>query len=158
MVRTTLWSIEKETRFMSFFHWFSSLRREDSATEYYESGTRLAGEKKWQDAAAHFTKALELSPSFTQARFARANAYFLMEEWDQAINDFSHILEVNPRSVDALIGRASAYTSKAASLAERYQKREGKQYQLSFEELTMPMDELLKSVSPEKALWIRTTN
>jgi tetratricopeptide (TPR) repeat protein len=153
-----LWPIEKETHFMSFSRWFGGLGREDQATKHYEKGLRLGREKKWQDAAVHFTKTLEISPSFVQARFARANAYFHMEEWDQTISDFSHILETNPMSVDALVGRASAYASKAASLVERYHKTGGKQYRLSFEEFTMPIDQLLKSVSPEKALWIRTTN
>ena len=144
---------------MSFVHWFrGSNRRADSGKEHYETGLRLGRENKWRDAVDYFTKALGISPFFVQARFARANAYFLIEEWDQAISDFSHILLGNPKSVEALLGRASSYASKAASMVERYQKTSGKQCRLSFEELDMPMDQLLKSVSPEKALWIRTTN
>jgi tetratricopeptide (TPR) repeat protein len=147
-----------EKRFMGIFRWFNRLGRVELAAEHYKAGLSLGRQKKWHDAVLHFTKALEISPSFAQARIARANTYFLMKEWDQAINDFTHILRTNPKLIDALIGRASAYASKAASLVERYSKTEGKQYELSFEELTMPMNQLLKSVSPEKALWIRTTN
>src|SRR3972149_9114114 len=158
MVKTDLWPVEKDKHFMGIFSWFNSLRRVNSSADYYQKGLHLGRQKKLREAVDHFTEALKISPSFVQARIARANTYFLMEEWDQAISDFSTILEAYPGSVDALIGRASIYASKAASLVERYNKMGGKQYQLSFEEINMPMNQLLKSVNPEKAMWIRLTN
>jgi tetratricopeptide (TPR) repeat protein len=141
---------------MRFLNWFNIGRT--TPTSYYQTGLRLAREKRWGEAVTCFSTALAINPSSLSARLARANAYFLMEEWDQAIADFSHILQSNGQSVEALVGRASTYMSKASNIVERYRKGGGKQYDLSFEELTTPMDDLMRSVSPEKALWIRITN
>jgi len=143
-------------RFLDWFRW--SKGGSDAARKHFEEGLRLGRQGKWQEAISKFSGALDSCPSFVEARIARANAYFLLEEWNDAIADFSEFLSTNPRSVEALVGRASTYAAKAADIAVRYQKAGGKQYCHTFEELNMPMNELLRSVAPDKAMWIRTTN
>jgi tetratricopeptide (TPR) repeat protein len=143
---------------MGIFQRFIRFRQIDSAAKQYKKGLQLGKQEKWPEAAAEFTKVLQKSPSLVQARYSRGCAYFQMKEWDQAILDFSAVIESKPHSVDALVNRVSAAVCKAVDLANRYYKSGGKQYQLTFEELNMPMGQLLRSISPEKGLWIRTND
>jgi len=143
---------------MGILQRFFGFRQTDSAAKHYQKGFQLGKQEKWPEAAAEFTRALHISPTLVQARYSRGCTYFQMEEWDQAIRDFSTVIESNPRQVEALVNRASAAVFKAKDLPERYFKSGGKQYQLTFEELNMPTGQLLRSISPEKALWIRTND
>ncbi len=143
---------------MAFRDWIFGSSDRDKATRQFEEGLRLGRKGNWQEAASRFFKALELRPSFIEARIARADACFLLQDWDEAISEFSRVLSEKPHLIKALVGRAATYASKAADIAERYQKAAGKQFQLSFEELIMPADKLLRSVAPDKAMWIRTTH
>ncbi|MCX5893304.1 MAG: tetratricopeptide repeat protein [Deltaproteobacteria bacterium] len=143
---------------MGFLIWLRSFGKRERAERYQKNGLRLCRQKEWSRAISEFSKALGLSSSLEEARFGRANAYFMLGDWDEAIADFSKLLQNDPHSTKALLGRASSYLSKAGEIAERFRKAGGKHHDLTFEEMTMPMNKLLKSVPPEKAMFIRTTN
>lgn len=142
---------------MRFCNWVGGRKGSDSAREHFEKGIDLESKGKLNESIECFSKALILSPSVIEARLARADDYSLLREWDEAIADFSEVLSSKPKSLEALEGRALAYASKDNEIVERYERAGGKQYRLNFEELDMPRDNLLRSVAPDKAMWIRTT-
>jgi len=143
---------------MGLRDWFRGHKVSDLAKEHFEKGVRLGGEGKLQQAILEFSSALNSSPSFVEAHLKRANTYLLLEQYHEAISDFSEILSAKPRLVKALAGRALAYVSKAKEIFEHHLKTGGKEYQLNWEEINMPMDKLLRSIAPEKAMWIKITN
>jgi tetratricopeptide (TPR) repeat protein len=118
----------------------------------------LAHNERWSEAIDQFSKAINVDPSFILAFLKRGNAYCSNGQFDEAIEDFSKVLAVTSEFPEAYEGRAWAYMLKAGELAERFDKAGCKQFQLSIEELDMPMNQLLDSCSPDKRMWLRTTN
>jgi tetratricopeptide (TPR) repeat protein len=143
---------------VKFGNWFSKSESSGVAKEHFRKGMELAHNERWSEAIAQFSKAVDLNPSFTEALLKRGSAYCSNGQFDEAIEDFSKVLSINSTLPEACEGRAWVYTLKAWELSERFHKAGGKQFRLSFEELTMPMNKLLDSCSPDKKMWLRTTN
>ncbi len=80
------------------------------------------GEKEFKDgvaaleagdgaqAAALFTKAIELNPDWVEAYVNRGQAFVLQGQLDQALKDFTQALGLDPDSFEALYNRGRVYT------------------------------------------------
>jgi uncharacterized caspase-like protein len=68
--------------------------------------------KIWADAAADFTKAIELNPQFLIAYDGRGWAYYRVKEYDKAIMDFSKVIEMKPNGTSGYAGRSLAYKER----------------------------------------------
>lgn len=85
-----------------------------TAREFYERGLKQEREKRYDDARADFTKAIELDPGFAAACFSRAGIYFGREEMEKrdyakAAADYTRQLEIGPRDASARHNRALCY-------------------------------------------------
>jgi serine/threonine protein kinase/tetratricopeptide (TPR) repeat protein len=59
-------------------------------------GRTLAAIGRHADAAASFGKALEVKPSWSEARYARADVYGRLSEWDKAAADLARAVQESP--------------------------------------------------------------
>lgn len=143
---------------MNFKNLFFRQKGGKKAKEYCQKGNNLILKGKIIEGVSYFTKALKSDPTYHKALFLRSTAYSIMREWDSAIKDYSTLLTTNYPKHEIYKGRALAYVSKSNELVERYKSAGGKKFQLSFEELDIPIGDLMNSVSPDKAMWLRTTN
>ncbi|MFH1373432.1 MAG: tetratricopeptide repeat protein [bacterium] len=105
------------------------------------------------------SKALALLPGSEEVRLLRAGLYGILGEWDSAIEDYSMLIEPGGQlHIDAKMGRASAYRAKANEIRERYTRSGGRRFEHTFEELNMPLNNLMEASTPDKRMWIRTTS
>ncbi|MGE0822019.1 MAG: tetratricopeptide repeat protein [Candidatus Binatia bacterium] len=81
----------------------------DAATEAYEDGARLLGERQHRTAITAFDKALRLNPRYTEAYNARGIAYHELAQYDRAIKDYDEALALNPQYSEAYFNRGNAY-------------------------------------------------
>jgi RNA polymerase sigma factor (sigma-70 family) len=84
-----------------------------TAREFYERGLKADREKRYDDALADFTKAIELDPGFTAAYFSRAGIYDARDDMERrdyakAVADYTRQLEIEPRDCSARHNRALA--------------------------------------------------
>ena len=83
-----------------------------TAEEHFEEGKKHLQEKRWDDAIASFTKAIELKPDYAEAYSNRGIAYFEKGEHDRAIEDYNKAIERNPDYAEAYTNRGNAYYRK----------------------------------------------
>ena len=82
------------------------------ADKMAEAGDRFFEKEKWEEAAAEFTKALELNPELLDAWFSRGRCRINLGLNDGAIADFDKYLALNPASASAYNNRAYARECK----------------------------------------------
>lgn len=80
-----------------------------TAADYLAAGKEQVKAGKLTDAVASFTKALELEPDSTAARFQRGNAYVRLEKYGKAIEDYTEVIRRDPQHGKAYHNRALAY-------------------------------------------------
>ena len=69
----------------------------NSATGWFKSATAKYKRKDYQGAIADYTKAIELSPDFTQAYHKRGVAYLMLGPKSKARADFKRAIELGYR-------------------------------------------------------------
>lgn len=72
-------------------------------------GMAYFAQSKYEEAAADFSKTLELDPSCYKAAYYRAVVNSVRQQYNEAIDDFSTALRINPFQPYALYRRAQAY-------------------------------------------------
>ncbi|HET6575921.1 MAG TPA: sigma-70 family RNA polymerase sigma factor [Fimbriiglobus sp.] len=88
------------------------------AEKHYEEGHKHVNARRFDDALAEFTRAIELDPTFEQAYYARqsytvgrhAPAERTKQDFEAAIGDLSTILVLNPNHFAARYTRAGYYS------------------------------------------------
>lgn len=83
-----------------------------SAIEHYKQGLALYGQHKNEDAAAEFTKALELRPDWLDALHALATAQSKLGDQDRALATILRVIELDPDD-------PFAYTSQSIFLQRK---------------------------------------
>ncbi|HEY1337363.1 MAG TPA: tetratricopeptide repeat protein, partial [Bryobacteraceae bacterium] len=96
-----------------------------------ELGVALFTAWRLEEAELQFQLALQLDPTYTDARFDLASVEAARKEWDKAAADFSQVLKERPDSAKAhqhlgevlfLWGNDLAEAGKDADAAQRYQE------------------------------------
>ena len=87
-----------------------------TAREYYERGLKHETHKRYAEALADFSKAIELDPLFYDAYFSRSSIYDSHPEQDKrdyrkAVEDLSKMLEIAPRAFSPRFNRGMCYES-----------------------------------------------
>jgi len=79
-----------------------------NADAYYKQGSVYVTQKKWPEAIAAFTKAIELKPDYVDVYYNRGFAYTMTEEWQKAIDDLTKYIQLKPGNLTAYydLGRA----------------------------------------------------
>ncbi|XP_072337852.1 E3 ubiquitin-protein ligase CHIP isoform X2 [Scyliorhinus torazame] len=72
-----------------------------TAQELKEQGNRLFLSRKYQEAAASYSKAINRNPSVAVYYTNRALCYVKMQQFDKAVSDCKHALELDSQSVKA---------------------------------------------------------
>ncbi len=87
-----------------------------TARGYYERALVHEQSRRYAEAVADYSKAIELDPRFVEAYFSRSSLYaghpaLDKREYAKAVADLSKILEIDPRDFSARFNRALAYES-----------------------------------------------
>jgi tetratricopeptide (TPR) repeat protein len=107
-----------------------------SPLEWTNQGARLARLRRWQEAAAAYTHAIELEPDFWPACQCRGDIFAELKQWDKTVADYAKVLELNPQNaflhdslarnlvsrLDVNLGeptRAVSWARKAVALAPK---------------------------------------
>jgi serine/threonine protein kinase/WD40 repeat protein len=70
---------------------------EDRFWLFWRSQARSdANAKRWDEAVAHFTKALDLNPNDAQSWYERGNAHRWLDQWSKAFVDHGKAVELKP--------------------------------------------------------------
>jgi tetratricopeptide (TPR) repeat protein len=83
-----------------------------SAPECYKQGIKAHKNGHYDQAIAHYNKALELNPTYMEAYLNRGIASSRQGHPDEAIADFNKVLELNPGYAKAYFNRALAFCMK----------------------------------------------
>ena len=75
---------------------------------YYNRGTELGQLKRYEEAVADFSRAIERYPSDI-VYGNRATAYFFLGKYQQALSDFDRAIALNPDNANSYYGRAITY-------------------------------------------------
>ncbi len=81
----------------------------DQPLAYVGRGLMLDSLSRFDEAAADYTKAIELDPENLGAYFNRAGLYRKQGELDKSLADYTTYLEMNPTDTDAYFARADTY-------------------------------------------------
>ncbi|MFZ4544637.1 MAG: tetratricopeptide repeat protein [Saprospiraceae bacterium] len=73
-------------------------------------GGIYSNKNQWDKAIAHFSKAIEINPNFTEAYNNRGAVYWSQEKWDKAVGDYTKAIELNPKFSPAYFNRGISYT------------------------------------------------
>jgi protein O-mannosyl-transferase len=75
---------------------------------YYNRGTELGQLKRYEEAIADFSRAIEIFP-LDIVYGNRATAYFFLGKYQQALRDFDRAIALNPDNANSYYGRAMTY-------------------------------------------------
>ncbi|MFZ2540856.1 MAG: tetratricopeptide repeat protein, partial [Gallionella sp.] len=75
---------------------------------YYNRGTELGKLKRYEEAAADFSKAITIHP-FDYLYGNRATAYYFIGQYQQALLDYDRAIALNPGNPKSYYGRALTY-------------------------------------------------
>jgi tetratricopeptide (TPR) repeat protein len=82
----------------------------DEASDTYEEGIRLLGERRQKDAIVAFDKAIRLNPRSAEAYHGRGMAHNEIGQNERALKDYDAALALNPQYAEAYFNRANAYS------------------------------------------------
>ena len=63
--------------------------------------------KKYNEAIADYSKAIEIKPNKDQAYYNRGIAYYILEKYNEAIADYSKAIEIDPKYQAAYYNRGN---------------------------------------------------
>jgi tetratricopeptide (TPR) repeat protein len=69
-------------------------------------------QRKYDQAIADFTQAIDLNPADPQAYFQRGFIYYLLNKWDEAISEYTKAIEHSPTYAPAYRERGDIYYKK----------------------------------------------
>jgi Zn-dependent membrane protease YugP/tetratricopeptide (TPR) repeat protein len=78
---------------------------EEQALKHNNAASELQAQRKWEEAVAEFTRAIELNPELTLAWHNRAVVQVLLGRIDAARSDLDAAIRLAPQFADALAGR-----------------------------------------------------
>ena len=81
----------------------------NAALKAYNNGTASALTKDFQASINHFTKAIELDPSFADAYISRGNTYDELKAYHEAVSDYTSTIKFDPKNLGAFNSRGIAY-------------------------------------------------
>ena len=84
----------------------------NTAEDHYYAGIDLFGEGKLAEAIVEYTRALELSPQFSDALHGLAQAYHAQQDFDRTIETAQRILALDPEDILAWTTISRAYQRK----------------------------------------------
>lgn len=79
-----------------------------NATEHFNRGLDYYNANHFDDAESEFTRAIELSPDYSDPFTGRGYVHSLNGDYDKAVSDFNDAIRLNPSDADAWKGRADA--------------------------------------------------
>jgi tetratricopeptide (TPR) repeat protein len=82
---------------------------EYSSADWFYKGRAEYEKKKYVNAIAFFTKALDKDPAFSDVYSWRAFVYSLLRKYEKAIEDYNKAIELNPKASDYYEGLALMY-------------------------------------------------
>jgi tetratricopeptide (TPR) repeat protein len=87
-----------------------------TARGFYERGHLHEQNKRYAEALADYSKAIEVDPQFVEAYFSRSSLYaghpsLDKRDYGKAVADLTKILEIDPKDFSARFNRALAYES-----------------------------------------------
>jgi tetratricopeptide (TPR) repeat protein len=77
--------------------------------QLFKRGVVQMNRKHFAQAAATFTRVIELKPEFAEGWNKRATAYFLAGKYQQSLKDCDEVIKRNPRHFGALSGYGQIY-------------------------------------------------
>jgi len=92
----------------------------EAAKARYSEGCRLADERKFEEAVAEYSGAVEIFPQFTEAVDNRGLAHMDLGDLDSAVADFQHSLTIDSDNPTAFFSLGECYM-KQGSLGEAEQ-------------------------------------
>lgn len=75
----------------------------------FRRGVAQMNRRHFAEAAATFTRVIELKPAFAEGWNKRATAYFLEGKYEQSLKDCDEVIKRNPRHFGALSGYGQIY-------------------------------------------------
>ncbi|MCP4190546.1 MAG: tetratricopeptide repeat protein [Planctomycetaceae bacterium] len=72
---------------------------------FHNRGVSLATQGKFKEAIDDFSQCLAMNPSYTNARFNRAELFLELGQYEESENDYSRVISAQPTDSAALIGR-----------------------------------------------------
>ena len=86
------WAYENETTL-----WTDTLAKNPNCgVAYSDLGNVLFKEGKWDEARTLFQKAVEIDPTYVDARYNLGNAFFQRGQWNEAVEQFQKVVEMDP--------------------------------------------------------------
>lgn len=82
------------------------------ARKEFEQGVAQAQENKWQEALAHFDRAIELYPRFVSAFHARGVAWLRLGDAEKAAPNFEEAISLNPNAAAPRVLLAGIYNAQ----------------------------------------------
>lgn len=85
--------------------------RQHLVSPYFERGSVYRLLKKYNEAIADYTKAVEINPRFADAYFYRGIIYYVLKKYDEAISNFTNVIKIDDPvyTKDAYYCRGIAY-------------------------------------------------
>lgn len=80
-----------------------------NADGYYKQGSAYITQKKWPEAIAAFTQAIELKPDYIDAYYNRGFAYTMTKQWQEAIADLTQYIQSKPGNLSAYYALGQAH-------------------------------------------------
>ena len=119
-------------------------------TEFYKQGMTLFGQNKFEEAAAEYRKALEVSPDWTEALHGLAMAQLKAGHVDEAIETGKRIVEIDSNDAFAHTSLSIFYQSKSADV-ERTAVAKREAGELSDEDLVKAQKEAKELIEAAEA-------
>lgn len=93
----------------------------DSAHGHFSKGWFFAQEGNYQKAIPEYKMALDIRPTFGEARHNLATAYFQIARWEDAILEYREVLRQHPGWSDTRLNLGSAYFMAGRSIASLHE-------------------------------------
>jgi formylglycine-generating enzyme required for sulfatase activity/Flp pilus assembly protein TadD len=81
----------------------------NAALAAYNDGTASALRKDFQATINHFTRTIELDPTFAEAYISRGNTYGELKAYHESVSDYTLAIKFDPENVSAFNSRGIAY-------------------------------------------------
>jgi tetratricopeptide (TPR) repeat protein len=77
--------------------------------QWLDMGMAHVKAKRYAEAIAAYSHAIELDPNHARAYYDRGLTYYILQQYQQALADYSRVIELNPNNVRAYHNRGDTY-------------------------------------------------